>query len=50
LEKRTERCHEPRQTIHPVTVVAMTLGSLLGASLMLAVIELKFVHKRLKPR
>ena len=27
------------QTIHPVTVVAMAVGFLLGASLMLAVIQ-----------
>ena len=31
------------QTIHPVTVVVMAFGSLLGASLMLAVFELKSV-------
>jgi hypothetical protein len=33
------------QTIHPVTVVAMTFGSLLAASLMLAVFDLKFVSQ-----
>jgi hypothetical protein len=33
-------------TIHPVAVVVMTLGFLVGASLMLAVIDLKFVSQR----
>jgi hypothetical protein len=33
------------QTIHPVTVVVMTFGSLLGASLMLAVFDLKLVSQ-----
>jgi hypothetical protein len=29
------------QTIHPVTLVVMTFGSLLGASLMLAALEIR---------
>lgn len=33
------------QTIHPVTVVVMTFGFLLGASLMLAVIDLKLISQ-----
>jgi hypothetical protein len=33
------------QTIHPVTVVVMTFGALLGASLMLAATDLKFVSQ-----
>ena len=33
------------QTIHPVTVVVMALGSLLGTSLMLAVFDLKLVSQ-----
>jgi hypothetical protein len=33
------------QTIHPVTVVVMSLGSLLGASLTLAVFDLKLVSQ-----
>ena len=33
------------QVIHPVTVVIMTFGFLLGASLMLVVIDLKFLSR-----
>jgi hypothetical protein len=33
------------QAIHPVTAVIMTLGFLLGASLMQVVIDLKFVSQ-----
>jgi hypothetical protein len=33
------------QTIHPVTVIVTALGFLLGASLMLAAIDLKFVSQ-----
>ena len=33
------------QTIHPVALVVMTFGFLVGASLMLAVIDLKLVSQ-----
>jgi hypothetical protein len=38
------------QTIHPVTVVVMSLGSLLGASLMLAALEIRERTLAAKPR
>jgi hypothetical protein len=44
--KRTELAMDWLPTIHPVAVVVMTLGFLVGASLMLAVIDLKFVSPR----
>ena len=38
------------QTIHPATVVVMSIGSLLGASLMLAALEIRERRLAAKPR